>query len=353
MKKIFTLNFLFWSYLLPSQITIQSSHLPDAGDTLITRNAQFLVNVDPELTGANYTWDFGFDVLQPTTLNAGNVCYDVNDTPLAYQFLFNNPFDPSHNSDFAQGVQQAAVGTLQFEDAYQYYKNGGNVYSITGLGSTINGIPLAAQMNDPDVVYNLPLTFGTSGSSVSSLEFDIPTIGFYGTDQTRTYACDGWGTLNIWDQTFSVIRVRSVVNATDSIYTELFGTGFGFAFPRPESITYEYLSTQYKVPVLKITATAGAISLVQTADIYEDPNNIDKHSKQSFGIYPNPCQNDIRIIGLNEQGMASIYSCDGQLISQTLVRPDSMMDLSSLISGIYFLEIKTAKGTQIEKLIKE
>ena len=340
MKKIYTLIALIVSITSQSQISIQSAHLPNAGDTLITRNANFLSDFDPETTGENYVWDVSFDLLQPMNLNAGIACVDVDDTPIAYQFMFNNPFDPDHNSDFAYGVDQAAVGGISFEDAYQYFKNSGNVYSMTGMGASINGVPLAAQMNDPDVIYNLPLTYTTSGSSNSEMQFDIPTIGFYGLSQTREYVCDGWGTLNIWDLTFEVVRVRSVVNATDSVYTELFGGGIGFSFPRPETITYEWISTSYNVPVLKVVSTGGFVTQVQTADIYNDPNGVVELSTTSLEIFPNPAADVCRISGLKQQAHLSIFDSTGKLFKQIVSYHGENIDVSSWQAGQYQIVVR-------------
>ncbi len=340
MKKIYFLLFALVSIVAHAQITIQSAHLPNAGDTLISRNATFLGEFDPEVTGANLTWNVGFDLLQPGYLNAGIACVDVDDTPIAYQFMFNNPFDPDHNSDFAYGVDQAAVATITFEDAYQYFKNSGNVYAMTGMGASVNGLPLAAHMNDPDVIYDLPLTFNTNGSSTSEMQFDIPSVGFYGLQQQRDYVCDGWGTINIWDLTFDVVRVRSVVNATDSVYTELFGGGIGFSFPRPESITYEWISTAYNVPILKVVSNGGFVTQVQTADIYNDPSLIRETANQRLNIFPNPTSDVCRINGLNQQASLSFYDATGKLVKQVTSYNGETLDISNLNTGIYQIVVR-------------
>ncbi len=352
MKTIFTLSILLIALLTSAQISIVSANLPHANDVLITRNAQFIGTVDPEPTGANHTWTFTEATLQPLALNAGVTCYDVADTPLAYQFLFNNPFDPEHNSEYANGVQQASIGTISFENAFQYHKNSGNVFSVTGMGASINGIPLAAHMNAPDVLYNLPLTYETAGNSASIMSFDIPTVGYYGTDQTRSYVCDGWGTLNIWGQNFDVLRVRSVVNATDSVYTSLFGTGFGFALPRPESITYEWISTTHNVPILKVTKTGGVVSQVQTADI-NSPSAVSENLNVKLQIYPNPCNDRLTIQGVKENTTVTIFSYDGKLISTSMLQLNETIDITSLSAGIYFVTIMEGKQFNTVQLVKE
>lgn len=352
MKKIYAL-FLFSSVLsLTAQITIQHAHLPDAGDILISRNASFLGEFDPEVTGTNFTWNIDFDLLQPLNLNAGIPCIDVDDTPIAYQFLFNNPFDPEHNSDFAYGVEQADVATISFEDAYQYFKNSGNVYSMTGMGASINGIPLAAQTNDPDIIYDIPLTYNTSGSSNSEMVFDIPTIGYYGLTQSREYVCDGWGTLNIWDLSFEVVRVRSVVNAIDSIYTELIGGGFGFSFPRPESVTYEWISTAYKVPILKIVNTGGFTAQVQTADIYNDPASVSHIQHEHVSLYPNPASDVFNITGIDFPAQLTVFDQQGRLVMQVPQYNGEEVDIAALQNGLYHIVSRSNNKFEFLEFVK-
>jgi hypothetical protein len=87
-----------------SQITIQSNHLPDAGDVLLQVPHTLLGNFDPEDVGADYTWTLTEEDLMNLGGGTPLNCIDVASTPFTYQFLFNNPFDPEHNADFAFGV---------------------------------------------------------------------------------------------------------------------------------------------------------------------------------------------------------------------------------------------------------
>ncbi len=334
-----------------SQITITTNHLPDAGDTIVTRNAMFSDGVDLEATGPGHTWNFTFDELQPLNLNPDIICYDVDDTPVVYQFMFNNPFDAAHNSDFGVGVEEAGLATLSFENAYMYYQNSPTKYTITGMGATINGLPLAAHMNEPDLLYNLPLTFGSLDTSHTVMTFDIPQLGYYGLDQTRSYECDGWGTLNIWEQSFQVLRVRLVVNATDSIFTSFIN--MGIRLPRPETITYEWISQDYIEPILKVTTTEGVATQVQVADIYQPPTRVEETDGQALVIYPNPATDKI-LISSNGGGSATIYDSNGRAVaSSVLTRANSSVDVNELNSGIYTVVIRQGQTIRSGKFLKQ
>ncbi len=353
MRQILSLFLSLMSSFILAQTVITTNHLPNAGDTIVTRNAAFVEDVDMEDTGADHVWNFGFDVLEPLNLNSEIVCYDVDDTPIVYQFMFNNPFDAAHNSDFGIGVQQAGVAGVSFENAYMYYQNNNTKYTITGMGASINGLPLAAHMNAPDLLYNLPLTFGSEDSSHTIMTFDVPQLGYYGLDQKRNYQCDGWGTINIWGQSFDVLRVKSVVNASDSIFTNFIN--IGMRIPRPETITYEWISTEHIESILKVTTTAGEITQVQVADIYQAPVSVEEKENLSVLIYPNPAMELLNISIANHFPAAiKVYDAHGRLvINEQLNKQSSTLNITTLSAGRYSLCVHQNNKTYTRSFIKE
>ena len=265
---LITLGTLISSVCCNSQITIESSNLPDAGDILLQVPHTLLSAFNTEDTGADYVWTLTEDDI----LNLGNGtpvnCIDVSSTPIIYQFLFNNPFDQEHNADFAFGVDQFEGGGFTFEDVYAYMQNNDERYAMVGLGATINSIPLPAQSDPVDVIYELPLNFGDGNTSDSELLFEIPTLATYQLVQNRVNDVDGWGTLSILGSSLEVLRVKSTINATDSVYID--ALQFGQAIDRPESIEYKWISLVSKVPILQINTTAGIVTGVLIAPMVID-----------------------------------------------------------------------------------
>jgi len=343
MKSLVTLFAFLSAMSMLGQITINSTHLPHALDSLQSINATLTGNVDLEATGANYTWNFGSDVLQVQGGNQSTYCYGLNQLSFFDQLVFNNPLYPEYDSDFGQGAPSVNLTVVQLEDVYQIYKNSGNVYGVTGVVATINGIPAIAQMNDVDVIYNLPLTYNTSGNSHSLLNFEVPTIGSYSLDQTRSYSCDGWGTINILGESFNVLRVRSVVNASDSIYTDFLGNGF--AIDRPEAITYEWLSTSFNVPILRVTTNLGQITQVQIADFL--PSQIEEFVADTRILaFPNPSETGwIQLQGAKAFSAYRILNSAGQVVETGSLQQDRI-DLNALAQGVYFIEAEHVSGAQ-------
>jgi hypothetical protein len=349
MKKIYSIAVLvILGAYASAQVTIQSANLPTGGDVLNQDVATLLSNPDLTQTGANQTWYFGPDIIQPQNTTNTTNCVDVSDTPLVYQIFFNNPFDPAHNSDFGVGVDSFGVATLSFQDVYQYYKNSGSVYSITGMGASINGVPLASQMNDTDVIFDVPVEFQNTGESFSSLVFAIPTFGSYSTDQHRTYEVDGWGTLVLYQESYDVLRVRSVINATDSIYAEAFG--FGFSFPRPESVEYKWLSPDYNVPVLEIITTAGTISSVLTRQL---PVGVNEVNNINVEVFPNPAAQFLQIrSAVSGNGNIQIFNAAGEMVIETNNGLNTRIDVSHLANGNYTVVLKQGENVMSKVFVK-
>ncbi len=339
MKKIL-LNLLCFAALpAASQITINSNHLPNAGDLLFSRAATLLTDVDLDATGANYTWTFGDDVIQAGALDAGTECADLSSLSLLDQLFFNSPLFPDYNSDFGIGAALIDNPLISIENAYQIYKNSGGVYAMTGIVATVSGVPLNAQYNERDIIYDLPLTYPASGNSHSVLELDVPTIAYYGTDQYRNYECDGWGTLNIYGQSFDVLRVKSTLTGFDSVAVNFNGIPFGFQFPK-DNTTYQWISTEFKVPVLEIVSTAGGIGGAQltarTADLGVGMN---EHTAAALSVFPNPTNGELQIVNASANDLYSIFNAVGKSVQEGTLMSNRIA-VDALPAGIYFIRLQ-------------
>jgi len=352
MKKFLLAILTFGALHSNAQITINSNHLPNSGDLLYTRSATFLTNVDLEATGPNYTWTFGNDVIQSGVVDAGTECAPLSSLSIVNQLLFNNFLYPEYDSDFGIGTTLIDNPFIAIEDAYQVYKNSGGVYAMTGLVATVSGVPLAAQYDDRDIIYDLPLTYPASGNSHSVLELDVPTIAYYGTDQYRNYTCDGWGTLELYGQSFDVLRVKSTLTGFDSVAVNFNGLPLGFQFPK-DITTYQWISTNFKVPVLEVVSTAGGFGgdqlTIRTADII---SNVNEQLASSLNVYPNPVENTLRIDNAISNDAYSIYNAAGGLVDQGILNRDNLR-VETLPAGIYMLRLSHENSVRQARFIKK
>ncbi|MFM7770417.1 MAG: T9SS type A sorting domain-containing protein, partial [Bacteroidota bacterium] len=273
----------------------------------------------------------------------GNVtqteCIDIATTPFAYQIFFNSPFDPNHNSDFAQGITSLGGNfgqlPITLEDLYNYYQNSTQRYAITGIGATVNGIPIPSQGNPIDIIYQYPLTFGDYMSHDSQQVIEIPTLGYRKTEQTRINEVDGWGTINVFGTPYESIRVKTTIYASDSIYVETFG--FGFQFDRPVAVEYKWLVHEWRVPVVQVNYTGGNQTGVLLATT---PNSVMELSSVDFEVYPNPTTDRVKVnLTGSESQPYQVWSCSGQLLQTGLIANQGELNFDHYESGIYMVQI--------------
>jgi len=336
--------------LAESQITINSSNLPNAGDVLYRRAATLLIDVDLEATGANHIWNFGDDVIQLGQLDNGTTCNDLSDISLFNQIYFNNPFNPQYDSDFGLGFTLIDLGIITVEDAFQVYKNSGNVYAITGVAATVSGLPVSSIYDDRDIIYNLPLTYPASGSSHSVLELELPTIVFFGTDQTRSYECDGWGVLNIAGQSFDVLRVKSHLIGYDTLSTSVGPFPIGFQIPK-DITTYQWLSTDFKVPVLEITSTAVLGQAQITASTADIGVGVNENRTNPWSLFPVPTESELMVSGATPNSTYRVLNAAGLSMLEGSISHNSI-DVSGLPSGVYLVQISSELKLEQARFVK-
>lgn len=73
-------------------------------------------------------------------------------------------------------------------------------------------------------------------------------------------------------------------------------------------------------------------------------------SKKNFSIYPNPASDFIQIESPENIKEVNIYSASGQKVMTTQV---DKINIQSLNTGIYFVEIKTSTTTTVHKIVKK
>lgn len=332
MKRILTLCILCASIAAKSQITITSSDMPSAGSSYVIAAAGLFDGFDFTETGENYIWDYSS--ISSTGQTTETYSY-ISSAPFTYQFLFNNPFDQAHLASYTIQTEGFSVAQVSFENFYEFYKNSTDDYRIVGYGATVNSLPVPAQTNPTDVVYDFPLEFENTNSSYSEWPIAIPTIGSYLLKQTRSYEVDGHGTIILPNGTYECLRVKMEIEAIDSLYIE--ALGFGFALPR-NSTEYHWLANGQGVPVLKAVYNLGFASQVEYLDT---PDNVVEVSSLTFNVFPTLASDFIQVSNdLNQQMIARLYTISGKLIIDE--SNERLIDTSYLPNGMYVVELQTS-----------
>ena len=240
-----------------SQIVIDQSDMPSPNDT-IRISTTLTVPSGYAKTAMDTTWNF-------TMLEALNQRVDTfraaTATPSAYQLFF----VLLGGANLASPRNVPPFPGLPVTNGYTFYKNSAASFSELGSAYTLQGAPIPAKYNNPDVVYQFPLTPALTWSSVAAFEMSLPGFGYLGMHRNRQNIVDGWGALATPWGTFQTLRVKSVVTEHDSIYLDTLSMGFPVD---SNVIEYKWLAKGKDLPVLQINEEPTLTTAVYR-DIYQ------------------------------------------------------------------------------------
>ncbi|MDY0343810.1 MAG: T9SS type A sorting domain-containing protein [Lentimicrobium sp.] len=265
MKKLL-LSFIFCCSVLATaycQITITREDMPVIGDTIRVSTA-LAAQTDPMLTGEDYTWDFSN--LVPTSQRV--ISYvNPTSTPFFYQIVFN----PSTANLASPVTELDFLSQFQITDAYEFYKATAASYVRPGYAVTISGIPVPMKFNQPELLYNFPLTTNApKDSSLSVYSIEFPGLGYFSIERKRVNEVDGWGRITTPLGTFDVLRMKSTVYEADSLYLDSLQMGT----PINRSIVeYQWIANNMSIPVLSISLEEG-VQTITYPDRIENLNNL-------------------------------------------------------------------------------
>lgn len=351
MRKILLYTVLLISGVASAQITIGEQDMPSAGDTIRLRTGDGS-NIVLDQTGEGYEWDFS-DLLPDAEV--ADTAVSVGATPFLYQFYFNNTFlYPAYLADYAMKGISIGFQQVSLEDLYDYFRADPDGFRNVGFGANVNGLPTSVRRQPVDVIHQFPMNYGDEDSSASAFNVSIPTLGYFGQDQMRHNYVDGWGTVYLPADTFEVLRVRSVIARTDSVFVEQFG--IGFRLPEPETVEYKWIAQGMDLPVLQVTTVGGAVTTTRFHYSLEDVTTGVEAERAIADpeVFPNPAT-DHAMVRLPADLGGSIYLLDATGREVLRVAANSKgtlqrLDLAGLASGTYTVRL-AGQPTWSSKLV--
>lgn len=350
-----------------SSITITQADMPVPDDTL--RVSQALgVGVNFQQTGPNQTWNFAS--LTPVRQRVATFV-----SPTIAGGLPAFTFGP------LGGVNRATVGTpaelpldslpgggagLMLSDFYAYFRAQTADYRQVGFSAAAAGLalPFTFAAGQQDIVYRFPLSFSSlPDSSRSYFEANIPGVVFFSQDQNRVNQVDGWGSLITPFGTFNTIRVRTRLDAFDSL--ALSGqTPLGLQLPT--RYEYKWLANGQHVPLLTIStailAGTETVTGVEYRDIYRIivlSNSAESAELAALTLAPNPVAASQPITLRNlPAGALTVEVLDAlgrRVLTRTLTGPTATLSATDFGSarGVLTVRVQTARGTAVRRLVRE
>jgi len=266
-RKSIVLTLISFSSLFTfGQITISSSDMPSANDTIRYSIVPAANGIDFKSSGADKMWDF--TKLKPTS----QAIYDYkisSSTPYVLNFGFS-----SIGLKIADSIGGGQVG---FKKVYNFFKKSTSKWEAVGIGFQLSILPLpqAGKHTNSDEIYQFPLEFNDKDSATFALKIPLSaiaiTIGSYFQNGNRINTVDGWGKISTpFQSDIECIRIKSVITETDSMAIAITGqTPINFAFPN-NRVEYKWLSKTEKIPVLEVSGTEIGGTFTPTSIRYRD-----------------------------------------------------------------------------------
>lgn len=352
---------VFTTLLAKAQITITAADMPNAKDSIILSIAGINDSNDVKLTGANYSWDYS--KLKPAIQR-----YEVFDAPSSfaspYNLLFNS-FNTSYGRNNYQ-LKSIPFPGMKVDNAYDFYKESTADFRQIGAAYTINGTPIPFLYSPNDIIYRFPMNYLNQDSCDYKFGLQVPGMGYYGQSGHRVNLVDGWGTLVTPFGTFTTLRVRSAITATDTIYVDAFKTGTNI--PRPLKHEYKWFAQGSKIPVLQIDAnvTGGTVAITNIQFIDSLRSTVPHvgitdiaANGGKFELYPNPAQEQVTIhylLKANSPVQVTVTDVTGKTIFSTLeTKPAGeqrlILHTDNLTNGMYFVRLQCEQAASVQKLI--
>lgn len=252
-----------------AQIVVNQADMPVAGDTLRVS----VTNVVPSgfsKTAMDTAWNYA--ALEALSQRV-DTFVNATATPSAYQLFF----VLLGGANLASPLGSSPIPGLPVSQGFTFFKNSSASYNDLGSAYTIQGLPLPAKYDNPDKLYQFPMTPGTTWSSVSTFAITVPNLAFYSTQRVRSTLVDGWGALTTPYGTFQTLRVKSTLAIHDSVYIDSLATGFPF---NRNIIEYKWLAKGKGIPLLQINEEGNLVTATYR-DVY-------RMSAQSLNITLGP-----------------------------------------------------------------
>ncbi|MEI8279987.1 MAG: T9SS type A sorting domain-containing protein [Bacteroidota bacterium] len=355
--------FLLWLCCSTSasfaQITITSTSMPVAGDTLRHCSADLSLAVIPLTdSGANMSWDYS--ALVPI-----NQVLDSFLTPIQLNpaYILSIP-----SSDVGQRSNLPISGLplpVSITDVYTFYKVQAtpNSYSAVTMAANISGLPLSFAYGDPDEKYFFPLAFHNHDSSTFLLNMTVATLGTIIQSGYRLTTVDGWGTIvtPYYTSPVNCIRVRSEIHEIDSINSTL--AGAPFSFPR-NTVEYKWLVAGDHYPALFVTTNNAGLGSEQVTDVqyrdhyrpdvpYLGVNKATNTTITEIKAYPNPASNGTITFDIPSDWRnykIEIFDIQSKLLST--YHNTRTLEIQSLSKGQYMARVTSGSSFAYVRIVR-
>ncbi|MBD3636059.1 MAG: T9SS type A sorting domain-containing protein [Crocinitomicaceae bacterium] len=360
MKKLLFISCVLVSLTGFTQITITESDFAVPGDTAMVSFSDETA-LDLVTTGANAYWDFSTINISAQTIDT---FYAVQSADILYQLIFNNAWDnPDHVSDWyrpwiSAGLDAASQFGVDIESPVRFTAVHPDRVENTGIGFEIMGTGIPGKSDTIDMQYQLPINYSDSWTSNSYTNIDLnPNFdAIYRRYQWRNSIVDGWGQILTPWGTFDAIRVKSLVQASDSIYIGAFSSWF--ELPTPDQVEYHWFTNGQKMPIFSVTTTDIGGNETITEVKFKDKKryfaSVEEELTFDGRIYPNPASNEVHIDLNSSPSLIEIFDLSGRKVYSKLPTESIVnINVNSWDPGVYVVRMTGEMGITSTRFVVE
>jgi hypothetical protein len=360
MKHTLLLGILI-SQLSFSQITINETDFANSNDTVRVSLSNEVL--DFSATGTNFIWDFSQITASEQRLNSYNSLANVSFlTGLQFGNFAPTPYIASYFQsmvDFPLGDITALPVTI--EDVNQFTRKTSDSLTSIGYSFLVNGTELAFRSDTIEKNYDYPINYGDNTFSRGYTRVDLNPIynGIWVQHRVHTSNVDGWGQITTPYGTFDALRIKHVIEESDSVYTEAFGFPTWIPLPLPTTNIYEWWTQGEKEPILKVITNESPNGETIVSTTYRD-HFIDMSadiSNQTLEneVFPNPFEEKLTIKIEEQIEQINIFDNCGKIVfSENCLNQNEITILvPHLIGGIYTIQIITQQNIYNNRLEKK
>ncbi len=272
------------------------------------------------IAGANNPMDFAPGIYKFMDIQPGSLA-----SPLIYDL------DQDGLGDLIVGEQNGNVTTDGIIGSVSFYKNIGTV------GNPMFDSDLESAVNNPVLGEINTFVLGSSRRSSS------PSLAVLENETVLLVGSEGG----------QIFGYHNIVNQVSGIFD-----AFNVDFELPNqgvalTATYADINNNGKLDVV-FGNLRGGLSIYETSlDTKQETSTTETKTESEYSIQNNPVYDELTInVDSVENLECNIYDVQGRLILHA-VRIGNNIDVSKLISGVYFLELKLDNQYHVLKFVKE
>jgi hypothetical protein len=281
------------------------------------------------------------------------------------------------NGETASTISVAEAGTYSVNKMEDGCESDATIVVTQSEGVDIADIDACS--DDLPISIDATIANGTSyawsgGSSINTASNDFTDAGTYSVTATDSSGCSStvdFGLTVLEAPTAAITETHSAnayfFDGTSSLYISqntTYNWDFGYnnltATTPTATVTYPWSDPSSPVTyTVTLSIDNGCGTDVKQKDYTPDPLGIDAIAEGSFGLYPNPANDNVNFVldgAASAQGTVQVMDIAGRVLASQIIAAGQLngeINLTELASGSYLVKISVDGNSSVNTLIKQ